>query len=349
MLVVLTIVFLLVLMNGLYVAAEFAIIGARPSRLQALADQGHPVAGRLLGTVRDANLLDTYISTAQVGISVASLGLAMYAEHELAIMFEDLLPHDLGILGSPHIVAGALSLALITYLHVVVGEMVPKSMALSAAESTAFRVAIPMMVSRILYWPIVTPLTWLGGVILRVLRVPSPSTHERILTPDELGHVISQSTEGGMLLEHEGRMLLNIIGFGEGAVADVMTPWQRVETLSASLTASSAGAAIARSEHHRFPVVDAEGEAVVGVLFLKDLVRQEAATSPETVISEMVRDPLRVVEDLPLEDLLALFRREHGRLAVVENAEGRARGVVTLEDLTAQVVGSRRPSSAATL
>lgn len=337
--VISAIIAVLVFINGLYVAAEFAIIAVRPSRLANLAEEGHPLAPGLLGIVRSTRHLDTYISTAQAGITMASLGLAMYGEESLAELLALRLPGTLDD-HTAHLVAGFIAILILTYVHIVPGEMIPKSLALSRSEATAFAVALPMRVSQIVFAPVVVPLTWLGGAVLRLLRVPNPATRERVLSADELGEVISQSTEGGLLTESEGEMLLNIFDFSDRQAHHVMTPKKAIDALDLDLAGDALTARLAASPHHRFPVCDGDIDHVAGILHLKDYVRWRLENDGDPDLRSLVRPALVVPMDMSLERLLELFRRERGHLALVLDKGHRTVGLVTLHDLAEEIVGA---------
>jgi CBS domain containing-hemolysin-like protein len=337
--VIAAVIALLVGVNGLYVAAEFAIIAVRPSRLAQLEEAGHPLASSLLGTVRSSRELDAYISTAQAGITMASLGLAMYGEAALATWITHWLPAG-WTEHTAHLVAGAIALSVLTYLHIVPGEMIPKTWALSDSESTALKAALPMRLSRVLFWPIVAPLTLLGQWVLRLLRVPNPSTRERVLSADELGEVISQSTAGGLLSEREGEMLLNIFEFSQQTASGVMTPRDRIHALSIDLPGPDVVARLEASPHSRLPVYRGALDRIEGALHVKDFVPRllETGGAPDNW-TDLIRPVPSVEAALGLEALLELFKVERARLAIVCDETGATVGLVTLQDVAEEIVG----------
>lgn len=337
--VIAAVIALLVGVNGLYVAAEFAIIAVRPSRLAQLEEAGHPLARSLVETVRSSRELDAYISTAQAGITMASLGLAMYGEAALATWIVHWLPEGWSE-HTAHLVAGAIALSVLTYLHIVPGEMIPKTWALSGAEATALRAALPMRISRVLFWPIVAPLTLFGQWVLRALRVPNPSTRERVLTADELGEVISQSTAGGLLSEREGEMLLNIFEFSDQTAAGVMTPRESIHALSFDLPGQEVVTRLEASPHSRLPVFRDTIDQVEGVLHVKDFVPRLLETGGAPVHwTDLIRPAPSVESGVGLEPLLELFKVERARLAIVRGETGATVGLVTLQDVAEEIVG----------
>jgi CBS domain containing-hemolysin-like protein len=270
---------------------------------------------------------------------MASLGLAMYGEAALATWIAHWLPAGWSE-HTAHIVAGAIALGVLTYLHIVPGEMIPKTWALSEAESTALRAALPMRVSRVLFWPIVAPLTLFGRWVLMLLRVPNPSTRERVLSADELGEVISQSTAGGLLSEHEGEMLLNIFEFSDQTAASVMTPRPRIDALSIDLPGVDVVSRLEASPHSRMPVFRGSLDHVAGVLHVKDFVPRllETGGAPNQW-TDLVRPVPSVAGGLGVEALLELFKQEHARMAIVHDESGDTIGLVTLQDVAEEIVG----------
>ncbi|MFQ5459776.1 MAG: hemolysin family protein [Anaerolineae bacterium] len=326
--------------NALYVAAEFAAVAIRPSRLRQLAQEGHPIAQRLEPIVRSPAAVDEWMATAQVGNTVASLGLAMYGEEVMSAWIRPLL--DLVPPGHRDIVAGAGAVLALTYVHVVLGETVPKGLAMALPERTVLGVGLPMLASGALFRPLVAPLGRMGQGVLALLGIPDPSLRERMLDAEELGTVISQSTEGGLLTEREGRMLLAIVDFGEHEVRHVMTPRTRIDALEADISPEELQRRLAESPHMRFPVYEGSIDRIIGVLYLKDYIAGHSRGSTPTSIRAWLRQPLMVPEHMDLERLLDVFRREHGHLAIVMDEYGGTAGLVTMEDVAEEIVGEIR-------
>ena len=333
----------LLAVNGLYVAAEFAIIGARPTRMQQLADGGNLVARAVRRLLRDPGRQDAYFATSQVGITLASLGLGMYGEHKLVELVEPRLD-VLGAVatGLGALVATVLAVGLLTFLHVVLGEMVPKSVALRHPEAVALRLHRPMQVSRAVFGPFVWVMNRLGAAVLWVLRVPPPRGHEGILSPEELEMVIEESTEGGLMPAREGQILTNIMDFSDRAVHEVMTPRTRIEAFPVTIEPDTLAARLAASGHTRFPVYAGDLDHIVGVLHLKDFIRWRIAAERRFDLAALAR-PVRLVPELmPVETLLETFRRERRHVAIVMDEYGGTAGLVSLEDLIEEVVGEVR-------
>ena len=344
LLVALVVIILLVLLNGLFVMAEFSIIGVRPTQLEQMVDEGVGRAKGVLAIVESRQKQDQYIATAQLGITVASLGLAMYGEPQIAHFIEPYL-ENLWFEPSHELVGSigyVIALGLLTYLHVVVGEMVPKSLALSDAPRMVLLLSRPMTVTRwILAYP-VKILNRVGVSMLRLFRVPPVEGHERVLSPEELELIVTESTEGGLLNAEEQEMILNIFDFSDRTVSQVMTPRTKVEAIPLEVSRQEILKMVTDSRHSRFPVYEGDRDHIVGILHLKDLVKQTLRPESRFDLRLILRSAPAVPEDLPVQTLLAAFKRQKLHMAIVLDEFGGMDGIVTLEDLVEEIVGEVR-------
>jgi len=336
------VIFVLVLINGLFVAAEFAIIGVRPSRIEQLAREGNRAAGWVREVVSDRNRTDSYIATAQLGITLASLGLGMYAEPAIAHLVEGPLLRWFGLGESAiHTTSFLLALGLVTYLHIVVGEMVPKSLALQNAERTVLALTNPMRVMGRVFGPAVKALNRIGLWTLQLLRVPPPGHGSRLYSLDELEMIISESHAGGLLEEREQELVANILDFGEERVVQVMTPRPMMAAVQVTIGEEDLLEVYDHTPYSRLPVYGRDIDDVLGVLHLKDLVRQQI--SGETFdLRALLRQVPFVPENLPIQAILTSFREQHQHMAIVIDEHGGTQGLVTLEDVLEEVVGEVR-------
>jgi CBS domain containing-hemolysin-like protein len=341
LLLVLGIIFLLVLVNGFFVAAEFAIIGVRPSRMEQLANEGHKPASRILSILDSSRKQDRYIATAQVGITIASLGLGMYSEPQIAQFIEPILGSVLGV-EVVHTIGFLLALSFVTYLHVVIGEMVPKTIALTTAERTVLWLDRPMQIAQLILSPAVLGLNAIGNWLLRLLGVPPAEGHARLHSPEELGLIVSESAEGGLLNEDEEEMILNIFDFGERQVGQVMTPRRKVQAIPSNMPVDEVMRFVAESSNSRFPVYEGDLDHVIGILHLKDLLQHRLRGEGALDIRLLLRPAPAVPEQLPVETLLAAFKRQRLHMAIVVDEFGGMAGIVTLEDLIEEIVGEVR-------
>ncbi|MBI3927822.1 MAG: HlyC/CorC family transporter [Armatimonadetes bacterium] len=327
----------LIALNGVFVAAEFAIVGSSKTRLASLAEQGSAGARALLSIRRDPDKMNRYIATAQVGITLASLGLGMYGEPVVA--------RWLG--GSPRAHEGdghgvgltVAAILLLTYPHVVLGEMVPKSVALESPVRAALALRHVMSLVERLTLPLVVSLNAIGNGLMRLCRIPPVDESRHLYSPEELELVVRESHEGGLVGTTEELMVENIFDLSERTAGQVMTPRTRVEGLRVELSLKEALARVCETGFSRHPVYRESLDHVAGLLYTKDLARHYAHHGTAGTIPELMRPARFVSEATPVEKLLQIFRQEHLQMAVVLDEFGGTAGVVTLEDVVEEVVG----------
>lgn len=337
-LIVILIILVLVLLNALFVAAEFAIVGVPRVTIERLAAQGHGMARQVRRIIRDPRLQDRYIATAQLGITFASLGLGMYGEHTLAVW----IAHGLEGLGASrwiaaHALASVLAVGILTYLHIVLGEMVPKSLALLFAVPTALWVTPPMRGLQYAIYPLVVGLNAIGNGALRLLGVRREFASSHYHTPEEIDYLVQESAEGGLLRPEAGRVLRDLHEFGDLTAGEVMVPRVRVHGIPVEATSEQALAIVRQSRHTRYPVYRGSLDHVVGVMHIKELFCSLRAG--RAFCDGGVRPVPYVPESMRLDAVLATMRREHAQMAVVMDEHGGTAGIITLEDLFEEVVG----------
>lgn len=339
------VIIVLVLLNGLFVAAEFAIIGVRPTQVEQLANQGRAVAKDVLAILDSPAEQNKYIATAQLGITIASLGLGMYGETQLSHFVEPYAALWLGLAPDAAIIytlGYVSSVSLLTYLHVVIGEMIPKSLALNTPLKMVLLIDRPMRLAETLFAVPVAVLNNIGNLLLRLFRIPPAEGHARLHSPEELDLIVAESAEGGLLNEGEEEMIHNIFSFGERQVNQVMTPRRKVEALAHDLTLPDLLNRVAQSQHSRFPVYEDDLDHIIGTLHLKDLIYQQVRMKGNFDIRLLLRPALTVPENYRVEKLLAAFKRQRVHMAIVLDEFGGTAGIVTLEDLVEEVVGEVR-------
>lgn len=339
------IIIILVLLNALFVAAEFAIIGVRPTQLKQMAEAGNRTAANVLAILRSPSGQDRYIATAQLGITIASLGLGMYGEPHIAHFIEPYIARLIG--RDPHaaVVQSAgylIAIGLLTYLHTVIGEMVPKSLALSSRMRTALAIYLPMSLSQAVFHIPVTILNGIGNALLRLLRIPPAAAHARLHSAEELELIVEESAEVGLLEKRQEEFIQGIFDFGERRVNQVMTPRMKIQAIPCDASVAEIQGVLKDSYHSRFPVYEGNLDNIVGTLLLKDFVRQELRRKGSFDIRLLLRPAVVVPERWPVEKLLLTFKRLRSSMAVVLDEYGGTAGIVTLEDLVEEVVGDVR-------
>ena len=322
----------LVLLNGFFVAAEFSLARARVTRLEQLAES-RPAAVLAREQVRH---IDRYLAACQLGITLASLGLGWLGEPAFAHLLEPVFSRiGLGE-GSASLTAVILAFVIITVLHVVVGELAPKTVAIQKAEATALSIARPLEWFRILFAPFIHLMNGAGNRLVRALGVEPASERELASTPEDLQILIAQSEEGGAIEPEEADMLEGVFGLQGSLARDIMTPRPEVTTLLADTPLKAALVEALASRHSRFPVLN--GDGVLGVVHLSQLARGLLET-PDTPLREIADAALYVPETQPVDDLLRQLQARRASLAVVLDEYGDFAGIATVEDVIEEIVG----------
>ena len=335
------IIFVLIMLNGIFVAAEFALVTAPRTQLRTMEEKGSATAARILKIVSNPVSQNRYITTAQVGITIASLGLGMYGEHVIADWILDSL-HHLEQLSEAlaHTIATILSVSLLTYLHVVLGEMIPKSFALQTASRVAIGLYYPLNIANKLFLPLVGILNQASMFLIRWFGLAPADDRGRLFNSGDIEFVVEESLGSGMLEYTDQLFIENILDLDERSVRQVMTPRNLVYSLADDLTSEQILETICNTNKTRYPVYHETLDKIRGILHLKDLARYYTQHNrlPED-IQDLLRPALYVPESLALNRLLALFRQHQTHIAVVLDEFGGTLGVISLEDLIEEVVG----------
>jgi CBS domain containing-hemolysin-like protein len=325
----------LILVNAFFVAAEFALVRARRSRLEQVAE-GDRRARLALREIED---ISEYLSACQLGVTFASVGIGFLGEPAIADLIHPWLGGALS-----HGLALAISLTiayvLTTALHITIGEQVPKLFAISRAEAMARAVARPLHWFAVSFRPLVTALNGASNTILRLLRVDPAVAFEEGGTPEDLKLLITQSLEGGQLARDEALMLSGVFELHELQARQVMTPITRVVMVDIEANAKTAARLCVESGHTRLLVTeDSNPDRIKGVIHANSLLRLVISEGPRASIKGVVRDALVVPETKPLDTLLAELRRTRNTIAVIGDEYGRTAGIVAIEDIVEEIVG----------
>ncbi len=327
---------LLVGANGFFVAAEFALVGSRRTKIDALAADG---SRRAAFARRALKRLDHYLSATQLGITLASIGLGFVAESTIAAV----LIQVFGGLGSPwdavasHSVAGAIAFGIITVLHIVLGELAPKSLAISAPESVSLWTAAPLMGFAWVLAPFIYALNGLANRLLHVIGQEPVSELHHVHEPEEIEVLAMQSAAAGRLGEEPVDMIRGVFDLSETTAEEVMTPRTEVVAVARGDGVEGAARLIVEEGHSRLPVYEESLDRIVGVVVARDVWRAER--QGVTGLDGIVRPATFVPDSKSVEELLREMQRERVHLAIVVDEFGGTAGVVTIEDLVEEIVG----------
>lgn len=339
MLLAALVILFLILLTALYVAAEFAAVGARRSRLRRLAEDGNQLAARVLPVVEDAHELDRYIAISQIGITLSSLILGAYGQAVLAPRLAPLFERFAG-LEAPvaESTAAAVTLLSLTGLAMIVGELVPKSLALQHPTQTALMTVLPMQWSQRLFSWTIDALNGSGTLLLRLLRIPSTG-HRHVHSPEEIELLIAESRDGGLLEPQEQIRLHRALRLGLRTASELMVPRERLAALDVETPIEAVLQRVAGSPFSRLPVYRGDIDHVLGMLHTKDVVTEYVQGMRGRSLASLLRAVPRVRHDLPADRLLAFLRERRTHQALVVDAGGRLAGLITLEDVLAELLG----------
>jgi putative hemolysin len=336
---VLAVVTFLILVNALYVAAEFGAVGARRSRIQELADGGNWLAGRLLPMVQSPASLDRYVATCQIGITLSSLVLGAFGQATIATALAEWLT-ALGPLQpiAAESTAAMLVLMALTAFQVVLGELVPKSLALQAPTSAALYTVLPMRWSIWVFRWFIAVLNGSGVFLLKALRM-TPDGHRHVHSPDEIELLIAESHDGGLIASHEQRRLHEALRLRLRTVRHVMVPRTSVVAVDMSWPEERILETVLRSPFSRLPVYEGSIDQVIGILYTRDLALARVQSRFSGDIRRMLRPVFTVPEAITADQVLRFFREHRTRLAIVIDEFGGMAGLVTLEDVLSDLLG----------
>jgi len=327
----------LVLLNAFFVAAEFALVSVRPTRIAELVANGNRTA---LWVARGLENPDRFIAATQLGITLASLGLGWIGEPALAGLIEPLVqlfPAEFATAVS-HTISAIIAFAMITFLHVVVGELMPKSIALQSPERTSLTVGRPLSWTVTLFKPMIWVLNGTGNALLRIIGVKPAEGHELVHSVEELKMIVADSAEVGVVAASEQEMLHAVFDFRELLVRQVMSPRTEVISVASDTTLEEILKISVSTGFSKLPVFQDDLDRVIGVVHLKDVVEAIQSNGSATA-SDLMRETIFVPEAAQVETLLQIFRARHQHLAIVLDEYGGTAGIATLEDLLEEIFG----------
>ena len=330
---------ILVFANGFFVAAEFAIVTVRKTRIDQLIAEGHRQARAVRRAVSDP---DRYIAATQLGITMASLGLGWIGEPAIAELVHPavtFLPTGIAEATS-HTVAVAIAFAIMTALHITIGELAPKTIALERPEATALLVVRPTELFMRAFWPFIRLLNGVGRGIVRLLGLHGAGGHAMVHSEAELKMLVTASQEAGVLEEQEEQMLHRVFDFADLTAAQVMLPRTELVAVEADTSGDDLLRAIGKAGYATIPVYRHDLDNVIGMLHAVDVVKAMGAGRKDMSAESLARETLNIPQGMAADDLLAMLRQRGAREAIVIDEHGGTAGLVTFEWLMERIVGA---------
>jgi len=328
----------LVFANGFFVAAEFSLVTVRKTRIDQLIAEGSSLARPVRRAISNP---ESYIAATQLAITMSSLGLGWIGEPAVSSMIQPLLgliPVSLRATTS-HSIAVAIGFACITSLHIVLGELAPKTVALQHSERTALLVMRPTELFMRIFWPFITLLNRMGRAVVRILGLKPPSGSSLVHSEEELKMLVTASQEAGVLEEEEEQMLHRVFGFGDLTAGQVMLPRTEMVALPVRVTRGALLERLSQATQLVIPVYGAHLDDIVGLVRMRDLLAALAGSAESVDLAPLLHEPLTVPETLKADDLLTEMRKRRTPLAIVIDEYGGTAGMVTFERLMERIVG----------
>jgi CBS domain containing-hemolysin-like protein len=328
-------VLVLVCLNGFFVAAEFALVKVRQSRLTQLANEGN---GKAKYALKVTGRLDAYLSATQLGITLASLGLGWVGEPAISRLIVEPILAKLGYADAvwSHTVSFIVAFCIITFLHIVLGELAPKSLAIQKSEGTSMWLSAPLMLFYKLFMPAIWLLNGAANRLLRLVGVQPASEHE-VHTEEEIRILMNQSAKSGHIDKDEMALFDNIFEFSERLAREVMVPRTDMDCLFTNATFAENLKTVYASKHTRYPVAKGDKDRIVGFVHITDLLTCDPDEVQE--LKKFIRPILTVPESMEVSHVLRLMKKKRSQIAVVIDEYGGTAGLVTIGDILEEIVG----------
>ncbi|RJR14459.1 HlyC/CorC family transporter [Candidatus Parcubacteria bacterium] len=338
----LALVLFLVFLNGYFVASEFALVAVRKTRIEELVKKGNSATAKLVQ--KALGDLDRFIAATQLGITIASLALGWIGEPAIAHTIEPLLAAILpetAALISAHTIAVIIAFTIITSLHIVLGELAPKTIALQRAEATSLWIIAPLAIFLKVFSPFIAILNGAGRLVLKLLGFTPAAGHHLVHSEEEIRSLLAQSVEGGIIPSKEAEMVYRVFRFGDTQVEHIMVPRTDIIALDILSTLRQIEKEVHRHPHSRFPVYEGSVDTVVGFVHIKDIYREILKSGEDKRLSEtsLLRKIIDVPETTRIDDLLLQMRKKRVHIAIISDEYGGTAGMVTLEDVLERLVG----------
>lgn len=328
---------LLLFSNGFFVAAEFSMVSVRKTRITQLTEEGNFNAKVALEALKD---LDKFIAAVQLGVTISSIGLGWVGEATLVRMILPIfnfLPNNIQITAA-HSVSVTIAFILITVLHVVIGELMPKSIALQYPERTSLFIALPMKIITQIFNPAIKILNGFGAFLLKLLKIPSSRTSHLAHSTEELNMLINASYNEGVLNETEKELLHNVFKFSDLTAKQVMIPRTDMACISSDITFDELNKLATESQYTRYPVYEENLDHISGIIHVKDLYSL-LLNKEEFSVQKLLRPILLVPETITMDNLLREFQKRQSQIAIVVDEFGGTSGLITLEDVLEEILG----------
>ncbi|RFS26838.1 HlyC/CorC family transporter [Chitinophaga silvatica] len=327
---------ILVLLNGFFVAAEFAIVKVRSSQINSNNGAGKRATGAAKTILSN---LDGYLAATQLGITLASLGLGWVGESVMtAIVVQVMEKFGIAVyLPAAHVVAVAMAFTIITILHIVFGELAPKSVAIRKPLPTTLAVAIPLRILFVIFRPFIWMLNGLANSVLRLIGI-TPAGESEIHSEEELKLIISESQEGGAIEETERELIQNVFDFDDSRVKEILTHRKELSALDINLPLDQLIDQVIKDGYSRYPVYSGSLDELKGIVYAKDVVKGMHEKTLHN-IKDVMKPVFYVPDSMKIKDLLRTFQLQRTQLAVVTNEFGDTEGIVTMEDILEELVG----------
>lgn len=333
----LSLVVLLIILTAFFVASEFSIVKVRKSRIESLVQKGNQRAKLVLKLIKE---LDDYLSACQLGITITSLGLGWLGEptveRMLSPVFDSIgLPEALS-----HTVSFAVSFFIITFLHVVLGELAPKTFAIQKAEKVALLIAKPLIWFHRIMYPLIWLLNGSANVLVRMFGLHSAKEQDEVHSEEELRYILTQSYKKGEITPSEYKYVDRVFEFDNRTAKEIMVPRTDISVVDINHDMTAIMEEMRQERYSRYPVINEDKDDIVGVIHMKELFYDNCDDTSD--IQEYIRPVKKVFENIPLKDLLVKMQKEHTHLVVLVDEYGGTSGIVTVEDVLEEIVGEIR-------
>ncbi len=333
------IISLLIAVNAFYVTAEFATVSSRASRLSNLSEKGNNTAQFLLEIVQDPKKLDAYVATCQVGITLSSLILGFYGQAQLSDLITPLLENiGLGSAVAVESISATLILVFLSIFQILLGELIPKNVAMQYPERLAILTARLMQWSNILFKPLIWIFNGSGIGLMRIFKISFSEEHGHIHSPEEILLLVNESGAGGVLKDEEHRLLNNILQMSQASVKQIMIPRTRMLTAPSTIEMGDLLKLLADSPYSRIPIFRDKIDNIIGIIHIRDLL-QIHQTGNQSTVFEILHSVPFVPGNMLVKEVFSLLQNKHFQMAIVMDEFGGTAGMVTLEDLLEQIFG----------